>query len=126
MLGPRSPPRPSNPWQDAQTDSNAFRPSSAEEWPAWVLLAGGFVFCSPVCNTSAQAEKNAEAMAAQRMRREESNIKSALRQVAVRERISVICIVAAKSDFSRAPYEHWGVKSIICVAKNPAHNESGR
>jgi hypothetical protein len=50
-------------------------------------LAGDFSFCAPACNTSAQAEKNAEAIAAQRIRREESNMKTAMLEVALRERI---------------------------------------
>src|SRR6266852_6651719 len=102
MLGPRSPPRPSNPWQDAQTDSNAFRPSSAKEWPAWFLLAGDFAFCAPACNTSAQAEKNTEAMAAQRMRRVERNMKTPLLQAVVRERISIILSWRQKAILPRS------------------------
>jgi hypothetical protein len=125
MLGPRSPPRPSNPWQDAQTDSNAFRPSSAKEWPAWFLLAGDFAFCAPACNTSAQAEKNTEAMAAQRMRQDESNMKTAPLQAVAREWVPVICIMAAECDFAAFPMNFEELKVSFALQKIPL-NETGR
>src|SRR4029077_9851450 len=92
-------------------------PSSAEEWPAWFLLAGDFAICAPACNASAQAERNTEAMAAQRMGREERNIRTALLQVAVRERISVICIVAAKCDFPALPMNIGELKVSFALQK---------
>jgi hypothetical protein len=125
MLGPRSPPRPSNPWQDAQTDSNAFRPSSAEERPARLSLAGDFLFCAPACNTSAQAEKNTEAMAAQRMRRVKRNVKTAPLQFVVCEPISVILSWAAESDFAALPMNFEELKVSFALQKIPLTMKDG-
>jgi len=93
---------------------------------AWLAFIGGdFLFCAPACNTSAQTEKNTEAMAAQRMRREERNVKTALLQFVVREPISVILSWAAERDFAALPMNFEELKVSFALQKIPLTMKDG-
>jgi hypothetical protein len=70
-------------------------------------------------------EKNMEAMAAQRMRREASEWTTALLQVVGLAQLSVISITAAEINFTALPRKFEELKVSFALEKIP-HNETGR